>query len=115
MRRQLPVDAAIDLGIALEALFLSDMDEERGEPTFRLKIRAARYLGSAKAERDGLFALVGDLYGARSSAVHTGHVSDQLRGRPIRDVLAEGYSVAARAIRRMILEGPPDWGQVMLG
>jgi len=115
MRRRFSVDAAIDLGIALEALFLSDMDEERGEPTFRLRIRAARYLGSTKPDRDALFRLVGDLYGARSSAVHTGRVADQIRGRPMGDVLAEGYSVAARAVRRMIIEGPPDWGQVMLG
>jgi hypothetical protein len=115
MRRHFPVDAAIDLGIALEALFLSDLSEERGEPTFRLKIRAARYLGSTKADRDALFNLVGDLYGARSSAVHTGRVSDQVGGRPIGDVLAEGYSVAAGAIRRMIIEGQPDWRRVMLG
>jgi len=115
MRRQFPVDAAIDLGIALEALFLSDMDEERGEPTFRLRIRAARYLRSTKTDRDALFSLVGDLYGARSSAVHTGRVSDQVGGRPIGDLLAEGYSVAAGAIRRIIIEGPPDWRQVMLG
>jgi hypothetical protein len=115
MRRQLPVDAAIDLGIALEALFLSDMDEERGEPTFRLRLRAARYLGSTKPEREAVFDLVGDLYRARSSAVHTGRVSDQLGGRPIGDALAEGYSVTAGAVRRMVLEGMPDWRLVHLG
>jgi hypothetical protein len=115
MRRHLPVDAAIDLGIALEALFLSDMDEERGEPTFRLRLRAARYLGSTAEERETVYDLVGDLYSARSSAVHTGRVSDQIRGRPIGDALAEGYSVAAGAVRRMVVEGVPDWRLVHLG
>ena len=30
MRRSPPADAAIDLGIALEALFLSDLEDDRG-------------------------------------------------------------------------------------
>ena len=40
MQREMRVDAAIDLGIALEALYLCDLSDDRGELTFRLRIRA---------------------------------------------------------------------------
>ena len=40
---QLPVDKIIDLGIAFEALYLSDISEAT-ELSFRLRLRAAWYL-----------------------------------------------------------------------
>ena len=42
IRRVSQVDSAIDTGIALEALFLSDQSDDRGELTFRLRVRGAR-------------------------------------------------------------------------
>lgn len=113
MRRASPVDSAIDLGIALEAVFLSDMSEERGESTFKLRIRASRFLGTTKEKREHLYKLVGDLYSARSSAVHTGRVSPKIGSRPLRNLLEEGYCVTADAIKRYVLTGKPDWNSVM--
>jgi hypothetical protein len=115
MRRVVPVDASIDLGIALEGLFLADMPEERGEMTFRLKTRAARFLTGAEADRKKVFTLVGDLYGMRSSAVHAGAVGAMIRGRPAHEILEEGYSLTADAIRRFITHGEPNWDTVMFG
>ena len=51
-----PVDTAIDLGIALEALYLSDMDGDRGELSYRLRTRAARFLGRTRTERKKISA-----------------------------------------------------------
>jgi hypothetical protein len=115
MRRFVPVDASIDLGIALEALYLSDMSDDRGELTFRLKTRAARLLGTSGADRKRLFTLVGDLYGMRSSAVHTGVVASTIRGRLAQEVLAEGFSITAETARRFITDQEPNWDNVMFG
>jgi len=113
MRRRVTVDASIDLGIALEALYLSDTGDDRGELTFRLKTRAARFLGTTEAERQNIFRLVGDLYGMRSSAVHTGLVSATIRGRPANEVLADGFALTADTTRRFIASGEPDWNRVL--
>ncbi len=113
MHRITPVDASIDLGIALEGLYLGDMPDDRGELTFRLRTRAARFLGSTEANRKHIFDLVGDLYGLRSSAVHTGAVSETLHGRPVQQVLEEGFSLAADTSRRFITNGQPSWDEVM--
>lgn len=115
MRRVVPVDASIDLGIAFEGLFLANMPDERGEMTFRLKTRAARFLADVEADRKGVFDLVGDLYGMRSRAVHTGAVGQMIRGRPVQEILEEGYSLTADAIRRFITHGEPNWNAVMFG
>lgn len=42
MRRPSTVDSAIDLGIALESIFLRDTPDDRGELTFKLRVRASR-------------------------------------------------------------------------
>lgn len=112
MRRPSPVDAAVDLGIVLETLFLHDMQDARGELTYRLRVRAARYLGSDAGERRRLFGLLGDLYTVRSVAVHTGRVPDTIRGSGTRELLDQGFSLAASTLVRFISQGDPDWDQV---
>ena len=110
MQHEKVVDAAIDLGIALEALYLSDLSDDRGELTFRLRIRAARFIGTHAAERKRIFELVGKLYGLRSTAVHIG----RLKGQPssIRQLLNEGFLLGVQSIRKSIAAGEPDWDAV---
>lgn len=115
MLRPYPVDASIDLGIVLESLFLRDMPDDRGEISFRLRMRGARYLGGSKTERAELFRTIGDLYALRSGAAHTGRVPDTMRGAPTSDLLSSGYTLAARALTRVIHEGEPDWNHVLFG
>jgi hypothetical protein len=79
MRSRSLVDAATDLGTAMEALFLTDVGE-RGELTFRLRVRGARFLAAGVEERKRIFALLADLYSLRSAAVHTGRVAPMLKG-----------------------------------
>ena len=113
MRRLSNVDSAIDLGIALESLFLDDMDEARGEMTFRLRFRASRFMGKSRTERLHLYKLVGDLYSARSSAIHSGRVSSTMQGRPTDKILEEGYRLTADTVKRCIINGQPDWTTVL--
>jgi hypothetical protein len=112
MRRSRPVDSAIDLGIALESIFLRD---GRGALTFRLRVRAARWLGSTPEERKRLSVTVGDLYTVRSKAVHEGRVPDTIRGRQTSELLEEGYGLTATALVALISKGDPDWDAVTYG
>jgi hypothetical protein len=114
IRRASSVDAAIDLGIVLESLFLNDLSDDRSELTFRLRVRAARYLNTDVDERRRLYKLVGDLYTLRSAAIHTGNVSKTIGGMATTDLIKEGFALAASTIVRFIIEGEPDWQVVTL-
>jgi hypothetical protein len=114
MRRVSNVDAAIDLGIALESIFLSDLQDDRGELTFRLKLRASRFLGGSLTERKKLFKIFGDLYSIRSRAVHTGKLPEKLDKMPVKDLLDKGFRLTANAITQIILEGSPNWHNLSL-
>jgi hypothetical protein len=108
------VESAIDLGIAMEALFLADRGPDRGELGFTLRVRAARLLGTSGASRRDIAKLFRELYDLRSKAVHTGKLHrpakdyDKLKG-----LLSQGSVYVAEAIRRIIKEGEPDWEAVL--
>ena len=76
------VDKMIDLGIAFEALYLSDVNEEL---TFRLAVRAAWYLGEDKADREKLLTEFKKMYQCRSTGVHNGTLDEgvTIRGKHI--------------------------------
>lgn len=120
MRRHSLIDAAIDLGITLESLFLTDIDRE--EITLRLRLRAARFLGKGYSGRLRVSILTGDLYAARSAAVHRGRLPNPkdlhppYRSQPLEKLLNAGFSLAAQTITRFLLEGEPiDWRTIELG
>ncbi len=108
------VDAAIDLGIALEALFAGD---GRSEVSHRIRIRAARYLGATIAERKTIYRLVGDAYDLRSDAVHPGRVEERVREVGTDEFLTKARQIVATAIEKMLHDGesPPDWVDIVLG
>ncbi len=108
------VDIAIELGIAMEAVFLNDVSND-GEYTFRLRLRAARLLGEDRQSRQRVFILFRDLYKCRSQAVHTGRVDDTINKNSTTEVLREGRSLVARAIEMIIQNGWPDWDDIVLG
>jgi hypothetical protein len=124
MRQWNPVDAAIDLGITLESLFLND--DEEGEITFRLRLRAARLLRQDYDDRIKVFNLVNDLYAIRSKAVHTGDIPTTKKFRqslrspyksgPIEDLLKAGFALAAEAISAFLQSDQPqqDWRKITL-
>jgi len=115
VRRLDRVDSAIELGIALEALLLNDMDEERGELTLRFRLRGARLLGQTPEERAIIYGVLGQVYRLRSHAVHRGTIPEQLGGTSAADILGEGSRLAARAIETLIRQGQnPNWEQITL-
>jgi hypothetical protein len=124
--RSLPDDEIVDLMIAAESLFLSEMDETyRGEMRYRLATRTASLLGTTLDERVRLFKFMRHAYDARSVVVHGGIPSeDNLRGLigervpvpafadDLEGVLRSGLQTAIDLLASG--EGfPPDWEKVM--
>ena len=115
MRRGTSVDASIDLGIALETLYLNDVGGDAiGELSFRLRIRAARYLAHDPDERQQIFNAIGLVYAARSKAVHTGSLPERIGQVDVRSVLSKGYELTARTILQMIRAPQVDWKREVL-
>lgn len=113
IRSSSPLDAAIELGITLETIFLNDATGEKGELSHRLRVRASRFLGASNSERDEIFELFGELYWLRSSIVHNCEFSKkQIQRCP--EWLILGYDRAAEAIARIINDGWPNWKVVTL-
>jgi hypothetical protein len=108
------VDAAIDCRIAVESLFLSDQQDDRGELTLRICIRAAKFLGSNYAERGEIYDLFRDLYHVGSVAVHSGTLSPTKGGQTVESLLTKGKIKIAESIRKLIDEGPQEWKRVEL-
>ena len=111
-----PVDRVIDLGIALESLYLS---EERNELVFRLRTRAAKHLEYDLDKRRELSNLLKAFYNARSDAVHTGMTPEgykvQNRGQvPVANLIAETHALCRSSILKMLGAGIPDWGDLDL-
>lgn len=113
LRNVPPVDSAIELGIAIDALFLAEREADRGEQTLTLRLRAARFLANSTGERQRLAKVFGSLYRLRSIAVHSGQVPETLDGLNVRELIAEGTRLTAQAASRVITEGEPDWTQLL--
>jgi Apea-like HEPN len=108
--------AAIELGIAFEALLLNDLDDDRGELSVRLRLRGARLLGKTLDERIKIDRLLRSVYKARSIAVHTGNLPERIDGLPTHEILDDGQRLAARAIETILHNGgSPDWRNIVLG
>ena len=82
------VDAAIDLGIALESIFANDVGQIT-EISYRLRTRAARFVTPDHAQRSAARDFFGDLYGLRSDAAHRGQFSRR-KGSEVQEVIGEG-------------------------
>jgi hypothetical protein len=115
IRRVSPEDSAIDLGIALEALFLGELEDDRGELSFRLKVRAARLLRKNSEERLSMSRDLTDLYTLRSRAVHSGKLPNVLRKQDVQEIFARGFRIVSDALELAISSGLPDWDQVVFG
>lgn len=112
------VDKMIDLGIALESIYLSDND--LGEITFKLSVRAAWHLGRDKAERDRLSKEFRVIYGRRSRAVHRGTLpqTTKVAGNTVStsDLVKDTQQLCSRSIKTIISAGEiPNWDELILG
>ena len=104
------VDKFIDLGIALESLYLGGI---RDELRFRLALHAAWHLGTNVAKRERLMRDFRKVYDLRSSAVHSGSVEDT---KTARGVLSRTQECCRWAIVDIISRKRfPDWNELVLG
>lgn len=106
----------IDLGIAFESIYLSDIEDPRQELRFRLRLHAALYLGKDKDDRERLMKEVKDIYDWRSSAVHKGRLPKKTKNKEITDFLADAQDLCRDSILKIIEDKEfPDWNQLILG
>jgi hypothetical protein len=107
-------DRAIDLGIALEALLLHEVEgENQGELKFRLALRGALLGGNDVTERVEIQKSLGEVYNLRSIAVHKGKFKPTDKNRK---TIAGGISLCKRLILKMIeAEGSVNWSTLLFG
>jgi hypothetical protein len=103
------VDKAIDLRIALESIFLDD--NNKTELQYRLRLRAARFLGESVEDRVKLFNLFKEAYDSTSAAVHNGKIDAKKM---------QGLEIAARFGKKAIIKmieagGEINWQEIELG
>ena len=118
------IDKIIDLGIALEALYLSDIDETT-EVSFRLRLHAAWHLGENEEDRRQLMKEFGEIYDWRSKVVHTGKLPEKRvsrkKRRPftrqeVRQFIENAQDRCRESILKILEAGKfPDWSSLILG
>ena len=115
MAEENPIDQIIDLGIALESLYVPDA---QGEATLRFALHAAWHLGKSKPERQKLREEFRQIYDARSDVVHTGQLRGK-RARPSFDVskfVSRAQELCWQGITSVIEAGEtPDWSNLIMG
>ena len=116
--REARIDQIIDLGIAFEALYVADGGS--GEITFKLKVRAAWYLGNDKEDRSDLLTKFRDIYNCRSNAVHNGRLAQTVKfggGRPTAsEFIKEVQKLCHDSIMKVLEKGKfPDWNSLIIG
>jgi hypothetical protein len=119
--RNTPAEKAIELGTCMEVLLMHELAaDQKTEISFKMRIRAAWLLGKSAAERATVFKLVQRLYDLRSKAVHSGTIrgskkKGELSDHDIYAVLNEADQLCVRLIRKIVMDGPPDWNRITLG
>lgn len=108
---------AIDLAIALEVLF---MNADTGEHSYKISMRAARFLRDESEQRVRVFSHVRRLYDIRSKMVHTGQAPNEVTIDSTRistyEIVQFVDRVCTDTIRKILLLGsiPIDWAGVEL-
>jgi Apea-like HEPN len=112
------VDAAIELGVALESFYVPSKSSD--SLTHLVRTRAAKFLGGDTATRHKTADLLNDVYDLRSRAVHGGRFDADGKKTwkddgKIYDVLERGRVLVRQSIQKAILEGEPKWKDLDLG
>ena len=115
-----PPDKLIDLGIALEALYLSDI-EEPTELSFRLRLHAAWHLGENEEDRRALMKEFSEIYNWRSKVVHTGKLPNKTKKTTftpgeIDKFIERAQDLCRESIMKILEDGEfPNWNSLILG
>ena len=117
------IDKVIDLGIAFEALYLSETDYNR-EIRFRFSLHAAWHLGEKKKQRKALMKEFKAIYDWRSAVVHTGKLPKKGSGKKkksytqeeVREFIRNAQDLCRKSILKILKDGEfPDWNNLILG
>ena len=115
MAEENPIDQIIDLGIAIESLYVPDSNTE---VSFRLAVHAAWHLGQNEQNRRELVDQFKQIYQARSQAVHTGKLRGKM-GKPsfnVQDLVIRAQNLCWQGINKVIDVGEyPDWKKLIMG
>ena len=106
-----PVDIFINLGTALESLYVEDGG--RTEPGFKIAVRAAWCLGNNAQERISLKKDFLKIYELRSRAVHAGVLKE---GKIPSGFTEKAQELCLKSITKIIQDGEfPDWDKLVMG
>lgn len=118
-----PIDKIIDLGIAFEALYLSDIGEPI-ELAFRLRLHAAWHLREDEQDRRDLMKEIQEIYNWRSAVVHNGKLPKKRisknNTRPytadeVDEFIKNTQDLCRESIKKIIMDGQfPDWYSLIL-
>ena len=120
---QISEDKMIDLGIALESLYLSGT-ESKNEIRFRFSLHAAWHLGKDKEHREGLMKNFKAIYDWRSAVVHTGKFPKKGKGKKkrsytqeeVREFIRSAQDLCRDSIIKILEDGKfPNWNDLILG
>lgn len=107
-------DRALDLGIALEMVLLSDMRNEGSFPGqwhVQFRSRGAWLIGNSYLDRKRFYKTLGEIYSARSQVAHTGTVASELTEK-----FTEHVALAEMVFSKFITANQPiDWPKLILG
>lgn len=110
-RRIQLVDSCIELGIAMETIFLDEISNS--ELSYRLKLNAAALLGDNYLTKKNMMKLFDDLYKCRSNCVHNGSLPKNIKSPE--KLVANGIQQLANAIKIIINDNKwPDWDELLL-
>lgn len=113
--RRRPEEQIVDIGTCLEMLLMKK-EKDQGEITFKLRTRAAWFLGSETEDRRRISKLVRDAYGFRSRAVHGSLKSPTAQeASEHRRIVDETATLCRALIQKILREGWPDWEAVIYG
>ena len=114
------IDKIIDLGIALEALYL--FEGTREQLTLQFRLRASWHLGKDKEHRKRLIDEFKAIYDLRSQAVHSGQIPKQVKIRKgeapttTSEFIAKAQDLCRDSVLKILEDREfPDWNDLILG
>ena len=116
-----PVDKMIDLGIALESLYVpGKVPGKRRYISRNLQNNASRYLGKDKADQEILRTRFKAIYEYRCDAVHKGQLDEEVEVDrkiiPISEFITAAQDLCRQSIMKILEDGEfPDWDNLILG
>jgi hypothetical protein len=100
------------MAVAFEALYLNEADDSKHELSYRLRLRAARFLRGTVQDRQVVFDILRDLYGFRSRVAHGSSIENlkEADSKKLERVLAKCPELLKETLLA-VLNGSGPWNQ----